>query len=187
MVSTMPRAVSGFTKHEAAWAGSVPSGIGRQSFAGKQRYWPYISPASSATVRPRSAWAASEEPAATTTPAPSLPTGRGWSRRAAIARIAGGGTSAVTTGSSAVPDARAVVMSAPPNRSPRSEGLIGDASTRTSTSSGPGSGVGTRVRLSSRVASLRTVERSWRKVSGLLMAIYSECRGRGRSVFSHVW
>src|SRR6202035_4915883 len=40
-------------------------------------------------------------------------------------------------------DAFAVVMSAAPTRSPRSDGLIGEASTRTTTSSGPGSGVGT--------------------------------------------
>ena len=49
---------------------------------------------------------------------------------------------AVTTGLSAVPEALAVLMSAPPNRSPRSEGLMGDASTRTTTSSGFGSAWG---------------------------------------------
>src|SRR6516225_8995097 len=53
------------------------------------------------------------------------------------------GTFAVMTGASLVPDAFTVVRSAAPTRSPRSDGLIGVASTRTTTSSGPGSGVGT--------------------------------------------
>ena len=43
---------------------------------------------------------------------------------------------AVTTGLSVVPDAFAVVMSAAPISRPRSDGLIGEASTRTTTSSG---------------------------------------------------
>ena len=38
-----------------------------------------------------------------------------------------------------------MLMSAMPNKSPRSEGLIGEASTRTTTSSGFGSGVGVLV------------------------------------------
>ena len=42
-----------------------------------------------------------------------------------------------------MPDALAVVISAAPTSSPRSDGLIGEASTRTTTSSGPGSGIGT--------------------------------------------
>ena len=45
---------------------------------------------------------------------------------------------AVTTGLSAVPEALAVLMSAPPKRSPWSEGLMGEASMRTITSSGFG-------------------------------------------------
>ena len=67
---------------------------------------------------------------------------------------------AVTTGLSAVPDALAVLMSAPPKRSPWSEGLMGEASMRTITSSGFGSGVGTLTSESSRMPSFFTVERS---------------------------
>ena len=67
---------------------------------------------------------------------------------------------AVTTGCSAVPEAFAVLMSAPPNSSPWSEGLMGEASMRTITSSGFGSGVGTLTSESSRVPSFFTVERS---------------------------
>ena len=67
---------------------------------------------------------------------------------------------AVTTGLSAVPEALAVLMSAPPNRRPWSEGLMGEASMRTMTSSGFGSGVGMLASESSRVPSFFTVERS---------------------------
>ena len=80
---------------------------------------------------------------ATTTPAPSLPTGRDWSNRAAKPFSRPGGMSAVTTGSSAVPDALAVARSAAPSRRPRSEGLMGAASMRTVTSCGAGSGAST--------------------------------------------
>lgn len=55
----------------------------------------------------------------------------------------GPGTVAVTTGRSAVPDTLAVDMSAAPSSRPRSEGFIGEASMRTSTSSGPGAGKAT--------------------------------------------
>jgi hypothetical protein len=58
-----------------------------------------------------------------------------------MALIAASGTFAVITGESFVPDAFAVVMSAAPTSSPRSDGLIGEASTRTTTSSAAGSGV----------------------------------------------
>ena len=60
-----------------------------------------------------------------------------------MAFISPAGMLAVTTGRSAVPDWRAVLMSAAPNSSPRSDGLIGAASTRIRTSSGPGCGTGT--------------------------------------------
>jgi hypothetical protein len=65
------------------------------------------------------------------------------SSRPAMARIAASGTFAVITGASLVPDAWAVVMSAAPIRSARSDGLIGAASTRTTTSSADGSAIGT--------------------------------------------
>ena len=67
---------------------------------------------------------------------------------------------AVTTGFVGVPDAFAVLMSAAPSSRPRSDGLIGDASTRTTTSSGFGSGVGVFTSVSSSVPSFFTVERS---------------------------
>src|ERR1700704_6709279 len=143
MVSTMPSAVSGLTKHEAPSAAVVPGGSTRQSVTFIRRNCAYMAPPIIATVLPSSALAASDEPALITTPAPSLPTGIDSSSRPAIAFIIASGTFAVTTGESLVPDAFAVDMSAAPTNSPRSDGLIGEASTRTTTSSGPGSGVGT--------------------------------------------
>src|ERR1700733_12113723 len=59
-----------------------------------------------------------------------------------MARIAASLTRAAMTGASLLPPALAVVMSAAPTKRPRSDGLIGDASTRTTTSSAEGSGVG---------------------------------------------
>src|SRR5664279_2058646 len=105
-----------------------------------QRYCAYIDPPNSATVLSLSAWAASEAPAATTTPAPSLPTAMETPRRPAMARMARSGIRAVTTGRSAVPDTVAVLMSAAPNSRPRSDGLMGEASMRTRTSCGAGCG-----------------------------------------------
>src|ERR1700731_3074028 len=142
----MPSAVSGLTKQEAPSAGVVPDGSGRHSATLRQRYCAYIAPPIMATVLPISALAASDDPVLTTTPAPSLPTGMDSSSRPAIALIAASGTFALMTGASLVPDAFAVDISAAPTSSPRSEGLIGEASTRTTTSSGPGSGVGTSTR-----------------------------------------
>src|SRR5882757_4032901 len=146
MVSVMPSAVSGLTKQEAPSAALVPSGSGRHSLTRSVRYCAYIAPPIIPTVLPISAFAASDDPVLITAPAPSLPTGMDSSSRAAIAFIAASGPFAVITGASLVPEALAVVMSAAPISSPRSDGLIGDASTRTTTSSGPGSGVGTLAR-----------------------------------------
>src|SRR3984893_1330437 len=142
MVSVMPSAVSGLTKQEAPSAAVVPAGSGRHSLTLRQRYCAYIAPPIMATVFPISAFAASDEPVLMTTPAPSLPTGIDSSRRAAIPFMPASGTFAVMTGCSLVPVAFAVVMSAAPVSNPRSDGLIGVASTRTTTSSAPGSGVG---------------------------------------------
>jgi hypothetical protein len=160
MVATMPSAVSGLTKNEAPSAGVVPGGSTRHCTALMQRYSAYIAPPRIATVLPMSAWAAGEAPARITTPAPSLPTGSDWSRRPATAFRAAGGTEALITGFSAVPESSAVLMSAPPNRSPWSDGLMGEASIRTMTSSGFGSAIGTVVSDSSRTPSFFTVERS---------------------------
>ena len=56
-------------------AGVVPAGSGITSLAFRQRYCAYMAPPIIATVLPSSACAASDDPASTTTPAPSLPTG----------------------------------------------------------------------------------------------------------------
>jgi hypothetical protein len=160
MVSTIPSAVRGLTKQDAPSAGVVPGGSTRHCTALMVRYCVYMAPPRMATVFPRSACAAGEAPAWTTTPAPSLPTGSDWPTRPLIAFIAAGGMLAVTTGLSAGPEDFAVLMSAPPKSRPWSEGLMGEASTRTTTSSGLGSGMGTRASESSRVPSFLTVERS---------------------------
>src|ERR1700688_4354859 len=124
MVSVMPSAVSGLTKHEAPSAGVGPAGSGRHSSTFRQRYCAYIAPPIMATVLPISALAASDDPVLITTPAPSLPTGMDSASRAAMAFMPASATFAVMTGDSFVPDALAVVMSAAPTRSPRSDGLI---------------------------------------------------------------
>src|SRR3984957_10820793 len=105
MVSVMPSAVSGLTKQEAPSAGVVPAGSGRHSATLRQRYCAYIATAIIATVLAISAFAASDEPVLTTTPAPSLPTGIDSSSRPAIAFIDASGSLAVITGASLVPDA----------------------------------------------------------------------------------
>src|SRR2546425_5066735 len=169
MVSIMPSAVSGFTKQEAPSAGVVPRGKTRHWLALMQRNCAYIAPPRIATVFPISAWAWSAEPVRTTTPAPSLPTDNDWSRRPIMDFIMGGGMLAVTIGLSRAPETFAVDMSAPPNISPRSEGLMGDASTRTTTSSGFGSGIGTLVSESSRMPSFLTVDRNWSPVDSRSM------------------
>src|SRR5579863_3350044 len=142
IVSTIPSDVSGLTKQEAPSAAEAPSGSTRQSPALIVRYCEYMAPPIIATVLPISAFAASDDPVLITVPAPSLPTGIDSSSRPAIDRIAASGTLAVTIGASLVPDVLAVAMSAAPTNRPRSDGLIGDASTRTTTSSADGSGVG---------------------------------------------
>ena len=78
-----------------------------------------------------------------TMPAPSVPTGSGLSTRAESPPSAPAPNDAVTVGRSWVPATVAVVMSAPARRSPKSDGLIGEASTRTNTSLAPGVGTGT--------------------------------------------
>ncbi len=95
------------------------------------------------------ACAAAELPAATTVPAPSLPTGRDCPSRPAMALMARSGTDAVTTGNSAVPEYLAVDMSAAPKSSPMSDGLMGVACTRNTISSAAGSGVGVLTKESS--------------------------------------
>src|SRR5262249_61057350 len=81
MVSTMPSAVSGLTKHDAPSAGGVPSGSTRQLAALVTRYCADIAPPRMATTLPIRACAAGDDPAPTPTPAPSFPTRLGWAPR----------------------------------------------------------------------------------------------------------
>ena len=169
MVSTMPSAVSGLTNEDAPSAAAVPAGSSRQNATSTARYCPYIAPPAAATVLPTSACAASDEPAATTVPAPSLPTGIDTPTLASIARIAAGGSGAMITGRSGVPVATAAVTSAPASSRPRSDGLIGAASTRISTSVGPGTGTSTVSRNNSTFWSSVTSERSCSADAGVVI------------------
>ena len=181
MVSTMPSAVSGLTKHDAPSAAVASAGSTRHWPAGMARYWAYMAPPITATVLPSSACAAGDAPAATTRPAPSLPTGRLWPRRAAMAGMARSGMGAVATGRSAVPPTASAARLPAPNSRPMSDGLIGVACTWISTSSGPGVGTGTDSRCTVRVASGCTVERSCRAVAGIVMVSPGGVGGRVRA------
>ena len=164
MVSTMPSAVRGLTKDDAPSAGVVPSGSGRHCSTGTQRYCEYIAPPSAATVLPISFCAASDAPAATTTPAPSFPTGIDMSSLAAMAFMPFSGMRAVTTGPCSPWVTVAVLMSAAPNSRPMSEGLMGEASMRIRTSLSAGTGMGTLTSESSSSPVFLTRDRSWRAV-----------------------
>ena len=97
MVSIMPSAVSGLTNEDAPSLGVVPGGRTRHDEALATRYCEYIEPPATATVRPRSDCASGEDPAATTLPAPSLPTESDLPTRAARERSAPSASGAVTT------------------------------------------------------------------------------------------
>lgn len=143
MVSTIPSAVSGFTNDDAPSTGSAPSGSGRHIRAGATQYSAYAAPPRKPTARPSRACASGDSPAATTTPDPSLPTGMASPTLATRDPMTASVIGAVTTGSSFVPPAIARETSALASISARSEGLIGAASTRTSTSRSAGRGVST--------------------------------------------
>ena len=160
MVSVIPSAVIGLTNDDAPSLAVAPSGSTRHADASTARYCEYIAPPAIATFFPTRAWAASDDPAATTVPAPSLPTGSDSSSRAESAPRAASEIGAVTTGRSGVPATVAVLMSALAVRRPKSDGLIGEASTRTSTSLAPGVGTGTSCSESSSVPSELTNERN---------------------------
>ena len=74
---------------------------------------------------------------------------------------------AVTTGRSGVPERRAAPVSAAERRRPMSDGLMGDASMRITTSLGSGSQMGTSSSESSSVPSCVTKERNCCPVSGV--------------------
>src|SRR5277367_834787 len=111
MVSTIPSAVSGLTKHDAPSDAETPSGRTRQAAAGTDRYSPYRPLPASATVLPRSplAWS----PVATTVPAPSVPTAMGTPRRLAIARRPASGTAMVVRRDAPSPVVLALEMRRP--------------------------------------------------------------------------
>ena len=81
------------------------------------------------------------------------------------------GTLAVITGLAAVPLATAVRMSAAPNSRPMSDGLIGVAWTRTTTSSGCGAGTAVSTSESCSSPSAVISERSCRLLWGAVMAV----------------
>src|ERR1700758_3663769 len=166
MVSVIPSAVIGLTNEDAPSLAVAPSGRTRHAEASTARYCEYMAPPAIATILPTRAWAAEDDPAATTVPAPSLPTGSDLSSRADSAPRVAFATGAVTTGRSGVPATFAVVMSALAMRRPKSDGLIGEASTRTNTSLAPGFGTGTSCSESSSVPPDVTNERNSRAVSG---------------------
>src|SRR6202051_1383767 len=166
MVSSIPRAVKGLTKDDAPSFAADPSGRTRQVEASTTRYWVYIAPPAIPTLLPKRACAADDDPAATTAPAPSLRAGSGLSTRAERPAKARSPNNAVTMGRSGVPATVAVVMSAPAIRTPRSDGLIGEASTRTNTSLAAGVGTATSCSESSSVPCDVTNERSSSALSG---------------------
>jgi len=129
--------------------------------------------------------AAAEEPAATTVPAPSLPTGSDSPTLAAAARIAPGLSGAVTTGRSAVPPAVAWVTSAPAKSSPRSEGLMGAASTRTTTWCGAGVGTATSSSDNVTVSDAVTSERSCSAVPSDTCASFVPRSPRSRALLAY--
>src|SRR5215475_4582581 len=158
MVSTMPSAVRGFTKHEAASTGAVPSGRTRQCGAAMQRYCAYMAPPRMPTTLPRRACAAPDVPAATTTPPPSLPAGIVRPMRPAAACIASGASVARTACTATRASRTIVLISARANMTPKSDGLMGAASIRTTTSSGPSAGRAAATRARVTVLSSCTVE-----------------------------
>lgn len=167
MVSSMPSAVSGLTNDDAPCFAVAPSGSTRHAAALTTRYCAYIAPPAIPTILPSRACAAADEPAATTVPAPSLPTGSDFPTRAARPASAPSRSGAVTTGRSGVPATVAADMSAAAGISrPRSDGLIGAASTRTTTSSGPGAGTSTSCSDNSSVPSGVTSDHSSSAVFG---------------------
>ena len=87
--------------------------------------------------------------------------------RAAMPGMARSGMRAWTTGRSAVPVTCTVDRSAGPNSRPMSDGLMGAACIWISTSSAPGVGTGVGSRLTCRVPSTCTSERSCRAVTGM--------------------
>src|SRR6201998_2900172 len=98
MVSVIPSAVFGLTNDDAPSPAVPTPGRTRHAEASTARYCVYIAPPAIATVFPTSAWAAEDSPAATTVPAPSLPTGSDLSSRADSPPRVASATEAMTMG-----------------------------------------------------------------------------------------
>ena len=133
MVSVKPRAVSGFTNEEAASLGLVPSFMTRQLSTGTHLYSEYIAPPATPTVLPIRPFPAS--PASTTTPPPSFPTFIDLSNLAAMVLCKAGNIFIVVTLPSPEPSVVIELRSAAKLiNNPKSDGLIGEASTLSKTS-----------------------------------------------------
>ncbi len=167
MVSSIPSAVSGLTNDDAP---SLRRGAVGQHQA-RRRVDHAVLRVHRAACDPdrlaKQRLRRRRRPAATTVPAPSLPTGSESPMRANRPASAPSRSGAVTTGRSGVPATAAADMSATLGISrPRSGGLTGDASTRTTTSSGPGAGTSTSCSDNSGVPSGVTNDRNSRAVLG---------------------
>jgi hypothetical protein len=154
----MPSAVSGLTNDDAASTAATPSGTGMHMTCESFVWVAYIEPLTPETVAPSSACASGDDPAATTVPAPSLPHGIGCPTRAAFMAMAAGLNVPTRAPSTDANDSG----SAPAMSMPRSDGLMGAASTATTTSSRPGSGIGSVSIAMRTVPSSVTVERTMR-------------------------
>ena len=170
MVSTMPSTVIGLTNEDAPSAAWCPRAAAGTRRGGHARYCAYIAPPATATVLPSSAWRRQTSRRRPRCRRPRCPPASAC-RRALRARMAAAGSGTVTTGPVGRAAATAAVTSAPASSRPRSEGLIGAASTRTSTSSGPGAGTSTVSRDSSTVWSGLTSDCSCRAVAGISAGI----------------
>ena len=158
--SVKPSEVRGLTNIEAPSATLAPSGRMMQSRAFSLRTVVYIAPPSMPTVLP--IMSDTSDPAAITVPAPSLPTAMDSPTRPFTMFMVPLCRSIVSSGRSALPPLFMVERSAGPSSRPRSDGLIGVASTRTTTSSAAGASMVTSSRLSTSVPASVIVDLSSR-------------------------
>ena len=132
IVPTMPRTVIGLTNQPAAGAGVTSSGSTRHSAAFAVRYCEYMAPPATATVRPSSVCASADVLGVDDDAGARFPVGSDMPIRPAMPARISAGTSSRTVPSS---ERWAVCGSAGPSSRPRSDGWIGAASTRRTTSS----------------------------------------------------
>ena len=182
IVSIMPSAVSGLTKHDAPSAALVPARQ-RQAQLGLDGAVLRVHRAAEdgdrlAEQRLRRRRRAGARPRCRRLRCRPASTGRA---APAIAFIAASGMRAVATVRSPLPRTASVARSAAPNRRPMSDGLIGVASTRSTTSSAAGAGVATRASESSSSPLSLTRERSWSPSGGRLAVMGCTFRGMDES------